>query len=363
MATTPSSSYLAESKVGTVHTVMWILAGISVTIVALRLYVRLHLRTNYGVDDTLIAVAVVLNIACSIATSMAAMQGLGRHLQYVLLYLDPNAAVQMVLDITIAQSFLIMGNCFGKMSFAVTLMRIIKDTELWTRGFLWFLIASMFIANALAVILLFAQCENPKAVWDKSVESKCWPAGVYTQFALFVGGYSGAVDIVLALLPWTILWNLQMKKREKLGVALAMSLGIFAGAAAIVKTVLLPNLDATDPSWDEVSLMLWAEAEGALTIIAASIPTLRPLLRRIWGTTNRSGGKNSKDYPLKAVTNDADMFKHPQALENTSRVTSMRRGNPFATDDDDSDRSILQEGPRDGITVKTNYSVSVTRKA
>jgi hypothetical protein len=38
--------------------------------------------------------------------------------------------------------------------------------------------------------------------------------------------YSGLQDFVLALLPWTIVWNLQMKKKEKMGVAFAMSLGI-----------------------------------------------------------------------------------------------------------------------------------------
>lgn len=31
---------------------------------------------------------------------------------------------------------------------------------------------------------------------------------------------------MLALLPWTIIWNLQMKGKEKLGVAVAMSMGI-----------------------------------------------------------------------------------------------------------------------------------------
>jgi len=34
------------------------------------------------------------------------------------------------------------------------------------------------------------------------------------------------MDFVLALLPWKIIWNLQMKRKEKFGVALAMSMGI-----------------------------------------------------------------------------------------------------------------------------------------
>jgi hypothetical protein len=38
--------------------------------------------------------------------------------------------------------------------------------------------------------------------------------------------YSGIVDVILALLPWKIILALQMKRREKIGVAIAMSMGI-----------------------------------------------------------------------------------------------------------------------------------------
>jgi hypothetical protein len=34
------------------------------------------------------------------------------------------------------------------------------------------------------------------------------------------------MDIILALLPWTIIPKLQMRTREKLGVAIAMSMGV-----------------------------------------------------------------------------------------------------------------------------------------
>lgn len=34
------------------------------------------------------------------------------------------------------------------------------------------------------------------------------------------------MDITLALLPWKILWNLQMRTPEKIGVIFAMSLGL-----------------------------------------------------------------------------------------------------------------------------------------
>ena len=39
-------------------------------------------------------------------------------------------------------------------------------------------------------------------------------------------GYSALMDFVLAFLPWKLVWSLQMRKKEKFGVAVAMSLGV-----------------------------------------------------------------------------------------------------------------------------------------
>jgi len=79
--------------------------------------------------------------------------------------------------------------------------------------------------------------------------------------------YSAALDIILAILPWPLIWTLQMTKREKFGVALAMSMGFMcvvskacavgtrerlltcllsAGIVTIVKTVQIAKLFAQD---------------------------------------------------------------------------------------------------------------------
>ena len=39
-------------------------------------------------------------------------------------------------------------------------------------------------------------------------------------------GYSAGTEFALALLPWKLIWKLQMKRKEKVGVAIAMSMGI-----------------------------------------------------------------------------------------------------------------------------------------
>ena len=47
------------------------------------------------------------------------------------------------------------------------------------------------------------------------------------------------MDFTLALLPWKIVWNLQMKRREKVGVALAMSMGILFVFLSDIASVLV----------------------------------------------------------------------------------------------------------------------------
>jgi hypothetical protein len=41
-----------------------------------------------------------------------------------------------------------------------------------------------------------------------------------------LAAFSGAMDIVLAVLPWKIIWPLTMNKTEKIGVLLAMNMGV-----------------------------------------------------------------------------------------------------------------------------------------
>lgn len=45
---------------------------------------------------------------------------------------------------------------------------------------------------------------------------------------LIYSGWSGSADIVLALLPWTILFKMRrtLNTKERFGVAAAMSLGV-----------------------------------------------------------------------------------------------------------------------------------------
>jgi hypothetical protein len=38
--------------------------------------------------------------------------------------------------------------------------------------------------------------------------------------------YSGIMDLIFAIIPWKVIMRMQMETKEKIGVALAMSMGV-----------------------------------------------------------------------------------------------------------------------------------------
>lgn len=109
-------------------------------------------------------------------------------------------------------------------------------------------------------------------------------------------GWLAFMDLALALLPITIIWNLQLDWHKKVGLSILMGFGVFAFICAVIKTTKLPELNARgDLTFITVSLWMWTANETHVIILAASIPTLRPLYLTVF---NRPGGDHyrNKDF-------------------------------------------------------------------
>lgn len=107
---------------------------------------------------------------------------------------------------------------------------------------------------------------------------------------------------------------------------------------------------------DNIDLMLWGNAESSITIIAASIPILRVLIRDV-RTTMRSNRSGNGTSGAKSSQKDSR-----SGLRSTVTITGARRGprvpdkdGNFVRMDDESDKSILS--PVSGITKTDEYAV------
>jgi len=99
-----------------------------------------------------------------------------------------------------------------------------------------------------SVFIIFLQCTPTEALWDPSVAGKCWDPVVFNDFSYWVSAYTTITDIVLAIVPISVFWKLQLRFSTKLGVCIMMGLTLLSAIVTIVKATNLHLFtDRTDP--------------------------------------------------------------------------------------------------------------------
>jgi len=126
----------------------------------------------------------------------------------------------------VAGFFSILAACWSKISFAITLLRIVTATQTRVKLLLWIIIVSVNLVLGSSATIHFAQCWPPERLWKPHAEGSCWPRHVVIDYNIFVAAYSGFIDIVLAVLPWMIVWDASISKKEKLSALVATSMGV-----------------------------------------------------------------------------------------------------------------------------------------
>lgn len=283
---------MSDSRGGRLVASCWSLAAASGFLLFLRVYCKLWRGRGLWWDDHLLIIAwVTLAIAVSINTYIVSL-GFGSHIDTIS---DDNLRTINLNTILVAL-FGIVATTTSKSSFAITLYRI--ATNRWMKYFLIFVIVTINVSMNLVWIFGFAKCQPLAKVFDNEVAGTCWDRSKLLKFQLFAAYYSAILDFVLALLPWQILMGMTIRRRERLGIAVAMSLGAIAGITAIVKAVLVVNMKSTDFTYDRVDLTIWTLVEPAASIMAVSIPVLRMLYRELKSSQRSYFRNRSQTNPL-----------------------------------------------------------------
>lgn len=121
----------------------------------------------------------------------------------------------------------------------------------------------------------------------------CWSENTLHGLSYSNQAVSLFTDLAFALfIPVPMLWNLNVNRRTRFSLIGALGLGTFACAAAFVKIPYLVNYGKTgDWLWDSREISIWTIAECNTGIVAANMPAMRPLFKRLLGGTSfgRSG--------------------------------------------------------------------------
>ncbi|KUI62549.1 hypothetical protein VP1G_09664 [Cytospora mali] len=290
-----------------VNDVLWALTGISNLFLSLRIYCKFYRHRDLWWDDWLLLLSWMLLLGNSIVTNLNVNLGFGLHLANT----DPANRETMILLGSISVTFSTLSAVWSKTSFGFTLLRLTQVGYEKTRVFIWAIIVSMNLLMFFAAIYPWIECQPSQKHWHVHLQGTCWGNSIGVNFGIAAGAYSGCMDIIMALLPWPMILQTRMERREKIGVLVAMSMGLVAGAAAFAKCSQEPKIIDVDESYTGASLVIWGAAEPAITIMAASIPALRVLLADIKHYTQRrlSGESESHGSNFDFWDGDATFFK------------------------------------------------------
>ncbi len=162
---------------------------------------------------------IALATSCSLLTAITTL-GYGKHNNDI----DPANFDIILLISYLAGFFSILAAFWSKISFAITLLRIVTTRR--PKLFLWFIIVSVSLVMTASATVHFAQCWPFARLWHPNSPGSCWPRIIVIRYNVFVAAYSGVMDIVLASMPWIIVWDASISKKEKLSALFATSMGV-----------------------------------------------------------------------------------------------------------------------------------------
>ncbi|KAM0387455.1 hypothetical protein ACHAQC_010664 [Fusarium culmorum] len=164
----------------------------------------------------------------------------------------------------------------------ILIERLVGKTKTMTRRFLCAVIAIQITLAVISIVIIFAQCRPTRMLWDQSAKGECWNPGVFNRSSYVVSSFTVLTDLVLAVVPIHAFWKLQLKRQEKLEITFMLGLTFLSAIFTIIKATYLYTFnDRTDPLYNVVTLIIWGLVEQNVVIMAASVTTLRPLIRLI----------------------------------------------------------------------------------
>ncbi|KAI6785266.1 uncharacterized protein J7T54_006908 [Emericellopsis cladophorae] len=202
----------------TLNAVLWTETVVATMFVFARCYTRLFILHSAGWDDFFLVLTLLLLAAYSACISAGTAYGIGQKRADI----DPADYVQAHMFEIIGQGVCIFNIAISRAAVAFLLLRIVNRG--WHKTFIWACIATNSILAVFCTIAVFIQCLPIQAVWNSSVKGNCWLD--FAKVGLTTSAYAVCIDFALAIIPCFIVWELKMKKKDKIITIIGLSLGV-----------------------------------------------------------------------------------------------------------------------------------------
>ncbi|KAJ5608245.1 hypothetical protein N7537_004864 [Penicillium hordei] len=265
----------------------WALGAIAVIVVVLRIFAKARIR-HMGLDDVaMISFALSASIFFTIALDYGFASG------------RPGADEVLALEYYVLMEVCsVISTCLGRVAFILYLLPVLATRKSFKIS-LWILFAMQIAANLVIVVLILSQCHDIRGVWDPKYATDCMEDYIQVYFGYFLCFCNSTTDLLLAVFPSYIFWDLKLKPMIKFSLMILTSLGIVATVGAIMKAVYLRQILTWDSTANAIELTCWAMIECYLVIISASVPCLRSLV--ISSVRQLFASDKSSNFPITSL--------------------------------------------------------------
>ncbi|KAF3763428.1 hypothetical protein M406DRAFT_293095 [Cryphonectria parasitica EP155] len=264
--------------------------------VIVRVSVRRWLRPEAkGLDDLMMCIGLVLyTVTCSLVI-VCCYHGAGQLSEH----LTAIDIMQGTKVFFIAEFFYAGCTVPIKSSICVCLIRVADGRRRfsWT---LWGLVALQFMAAIIFFAGISNICHPITTLWGETTYGTC-DSKLNSSVSFLFSAVSILTDVTLAILPAILIWPIQMKRRLKVSVAIILGMAAFASCATIIRLRYLTLYDnQAEFMYSAGPIGLWSVVEEGISIVAGSLPALRPLLSlpMFGGTRDASKGISNPETDL-----------------------------------------------------------------
>ncbi|PWY62083.1 cation-transporting ATPase 4 [Aspergillus eucalypticola CBS 122712] len=272
--------------------------AISLLTVSFRCFVRWRMLKAFGWDDTLMVLAMVLDIVLTACAIAGAKDGVGRHLSNFHSFDEFHHAM---LWWWLGQCIYIWASGIAKVSIALALLRLSVHT--YQRITLWIVMGASICISLVFWFFMLFQCHPVSKFWERTGPGNCMSTDTLIRVAYVYSGICAVCDFALGLLPIDLVRQLQTTLTTKIALGATLSLGCVASTAVILRIPCLHYYKDIDFLYSTYSIDIWSFIEVGLGITAGSLVTLRPLFRAVLGDPPDHKGKKSRgSMPLTSFT-------------------------------------------------------------
>ncbi|KAF1927175.1 uncharacterized protein M421DRAFT_394215 [Didymella exigua CBS 183.55] len=301
MLSWPQPNYInPEDRGWSSSIVLVVFLGITFLVYAARMWARLGLGKNHGLDDTIMSIAMLPLFGLTISVVLAnRLYGFQWHVWDQTNVTSVTARNTLLIDLRITMSIEInymICTTLIKISILCFYRRI---TASLTISFVYWVWGSIIFCSFYGITFIFLiafTCHPAKGffhifdvAWISQNELTCRDEGA---IIVAVAAISTVQDFIIALLPVFLIWKLQIPRTQKIALCGIFALGLITCVCGILRTYYAAYVYyyTYDITWYAYYGWIWTALEADLAVICASAPALKIFFRRYFSmTTNRSG--------------------------------------------------------------------------